>query len=55
MENIIIIVIVGILLGCSIGYMIKEKKKGVKCLGCPDGGSCGGSCSCGTEVKQEIE
>ena len=35
----------------AIGYIVKKKKSGVHCIGCPDGGSCshcqgGGSCHC---------
>ena len=47
MENIIVIaVILAILVSASV-YIWKEKKRGVKCIGCPEGCSCGkgGSCS----------
>lgn len=35
----------------AIGYIVKKKKSGAHCIGCPDGGSCshcqgGGSCHC---------
>ena len=37
-------VIVGIILvviiGAAITYIIKEKKKGTKCIGCPHAGEC---------------
>ena len=26
-------------------YLYKAKKRGVKCIGCPDGATCGGNCS----------
>lgn len=26
-------------------YIVKAKKKGVRCIGCVDAGKCGGSCS----------
>lgn len=45
MENIIILLVVGLILGAAAGYIWKEKKKGVKCVGCPYAQSCGGSCS----------
>ena len=51
MINVILIGIIGLILGIAIGYIIKEKKKGVRCIGCPDAGSCGGNCNCGTNVK----
>lgn len=40
MANIIIILIIASLLGGAIAYMVKSRKKGVKCIGCPDAGSC---------------
>lgn len=48
MTNGIVLLVVGLIFGCAAGYIWKQKKKGVKCIGCPDGGSCGGKCgSCG--------
>ena len=47
MENFIVIaVILAILVSASV-YIWKEKKRGVKCIGCPEGCACGkgGSCS----------
>lgn len=34
MESIIAIVVVGIIVAAAIGYIVKEKKKGTKCIGC---------------------
>ena len=45
MENVMILVLLGLILGGAAGYIYKAKKKGVKCIGCPDGGKCGGCCS----------
>ncbi len=36
----IILAIVLIIVGCAVAYIIKSKKQGVKCIGCPSGGSC---------------
>lgn len=52
MENIIIIAIIGLIVGCAVGYIWKAKRRGVKCIGCPDAKTCGGNCpgctgSCG--------
>ena len=57
MENAIIIAILVIIIGAATGYVIKAKKSGKKCIGCPDGGSCSasgcsgcnGGCGCHTE------
>ena len=48
MTNIVIIGIIGIIVGGAVGYIVKEKKKGVRCIGCPDSGVCGkgDKCSC---------
>lgn len=45
MENIVIVLIVAGVVGLAGRYLWKSKKRGVKCVGCPDGHSCGG-CSC---------
>jgi len=48
LENILIILIVGGLVGLAAGYIYKAKKSGKKCIGCPDGDSCSGNCGqCG--------
>lgn len=44
MENIIILAVLGVLLGGAAGYIYKAKKKGVKCIGCPQGSKCSGNC-----------
>ena len=45
LENIIIILIIAVILGLAIRYVIRAKKKGVKCIGCPDGAKCPGNCA----------
>lgn len=49
MDNLIIIVIVCGILAAAVGYILKAKKSGRKCIGCPDSGcGCSGNCgSCG--------
>lgn len=48
MENVIIIAILALIIGGAAFYVWKAKKSGRKCIGCPDGGACSGSCgSCG--------
>lgn len=41
----VIIGIIAVLLGLAIGYIVKAKKSGRKCIGCPDSSSCSGHCS----------
>ena len=44
MINFILVFLIGTLLGLVIGYIYKSKKRGVKCIGCPDAANCSGSC-----------
>lgn len=41
MADLIVIGIVLLIVGAAMAYIIKEKKKGVKCIGCPAAGTCG--------------
>ena len=40
MANVIAVIILAVLIGGSIAYIVREKKRGVRCIGCPAGGSC---------------
>ena len=51
MENIIIIAVLAIILGGAVAYIIKAKKSGKKCIGCPSGGSCSACGKCSSEKK----
>lgn len=44
MENFIIIAVLAIIIGAAIIYIIKSKKSGVKCIGCPSGATCAHKC-----------
>ena len=46
MEDIVILLIVGLIVGLAAGYVWRAKKRGAKCIGCPDSGACSGNCSC---------
>ena len=46
-------VVLGLILGGAAGYVYKAKKKGVKCIGCPDGSKCSGACSGCCSCSQE--
>jgi len=45
MTDLIIILIIALIVGLASFYIYKAKKSGKKCIGCPDGCSCGGKCS----------
>ena len=51
MKDIIIIAIIVIILALALIYVIRQKKQGVKCIGCPYAKECAqksanNSCSC---------
>ena len=51
-KNIIVVLIILLVVGLALWYIIRQKRKGVKCIGCPSGktcaskkdGNCSGSC-----------
>ena len=45
-TNIIAIAIIVIVVGGAIAYIVRAKKRGQRCIGCPSAKSCQGSCSC---------
>lgn len=53
MTDLIILGILIIIIGAASIYIVKAKRKGVKCIGCPAAGNCPskncktGACSCG--------
>ena len=44
MIDYVIVAVILAILGGAIAYICKAKKKGVKCVGCPNGGNCNGKC-----------
>ncbi len=40
MSNIIVIFILALILGGAISYIVRAKKKGIKCIGCDSSKSC---------------
>lgn len=40
MADFITVVIVVIVIVAAVSYIVKEKKKGTKCIGCPSAGTC---------------
>ena len=52
MSDFIVIAIVVLIVGLALAYIIREKKRGVKCVGCPYARTCGGNCS-GSEQQSD--
>ena len=53
MTDIIVVAFLILIVGFAAFYVYRHKKKGGKCIGCPDAkGACKGFCSCdGTSKK----
>ena len=50
LPDIIVIAVILLIIGAATAYIIKAKKSGQKCIGCPYSKSCGtknGGCGCG--------
>ena len=45
MENAIVIVILAAIVAAIVLYLVKAKKRGEKCIGCPYAKQCGGKCN----------
>ena len=57
MADLFVVAILAVVVGAAIVYIVKAKKKGTKCIGCPAAGNCAGKnpedlgCSCGCQSK----
>ena len=45
LPDIIAIIAIAVIIGGALFYIIKAKKSGKKCIGCPDGASCKSGCT----------
>ena len=52
MGDYIAIAVIVVILAAAITYIIRAKKNGAKCIGCPHGKSCG-SCNCGCSNNKQ--
>jgi radical SAM protein with 4Fe4S-binding SPASM domain len=49
MENAIVIVILAAIVAAIVLYLVKAKKRGEKCIGCPYAKQCSGKCGNSTK------
>ena len=53
MVDLIVIALIAAIIGGAAFYILRQKRRGVHCIGCPDAktcsGNCGGCCGCGTK------
>jgi len=54
MENVIVILILAAIAAGIIWYLIRAKKRGEKCVGCPYAKQCSSKCSGGCSGKQDL-
>ncbi len=48
LGDIVVVFVIAAILGLALWYIYRSKKRGKKCVGCPDGGSCS---SCPYKIK----
>jgi hypothetical protein len=54
LTDIIVIAVIGLIVGAAVGYIVKAKRKGQTCIGCPYSSSCpSGKGGCGCAEKQD--
>ena len=57
LVDIVLLLVILVIVGLAVAYIIKEKKKGTKCIGCPVAGNCSSykshqGCGCHTDTKE---
>ena len=55
MENVIVVLILVAIAAGIIWYLIRAKKRGEKCVGCPYAKQCGSKCSGGCSSKSDSQ
>ncbi len=55
MTDVIVILIVFAIVAGAAVYIVREKKKGTKCIGCPSAGTCPHSGKCSEEYNRRCE
>ena len=55
LVNIIAVLVIALIVGAALAYIIKSKKKGVRCIGCPCAGTCSKAEPCGSLPKASEE
>ncbi len=44
MKTALLILLLLVIIGCSAGYILRAKRRGDKCIGCPYAKNCNGNC-----------
>ena len=53
MKNLVALLIIAVITALIIRYLIREKKQGAVCVGCPYAGICSGGCHSLDDFKSE--
>lgn len=53
MENFVVIIILAVIVAVAVGYIVRAKKRGQACIGCPASKQCGGKCGCCDSKKND--
>lgn len=53
MVDAIIIAAIVLIVGGALFYIIRARKNGQKCIGCPHSKECGSNCNCNSNKKEE--
>jgi len=48
MVNVVIVLVIVAIVGAAVAYIVREKKRGVKCIGCPYAQQCANRGKCGS-------
>ena len=51
-DGIVLFAII-VIVGGAVAYLVREKRRGKKCIGCPFGDTCQGKCNAGGCGKKE--
>ena len=46
MADVMVILIISVIVASSVFYMVRAKKRGQACIGCPGASQCGRHCHC---------
>ena len=53
MANVIAIAVIVLIVGSAAAYIIRAKKKGQHCIGCPSAKSCNGGCCPSADTRKK--
>ncbi len=44
-SNLLVLAVAAGIVALAVRYILREKKRGVRCIGCPDSKTCSGHCA----------